>query len=123
MSKAFDTVLRGKCLEILIDHLDEDEHRMVKYHIALAKTCAKIGNHCGKTLKTNVGVLQENSLFPILFVFYLFKATETLREELTFKNTYEITYADDQNFYSRDEGAINYIQNKIENSYAKFRQI
>ena len=38
MSKAFDTVSRGKCLEILIDHLDEDEHRMVRYYIVSAKT-------------------------------------------------------------------------------------
>ena len=64
---------------------------------------------------------QGDSLSPILFVVYLFKATETLSEELTFKNIYEITYADDQNFYSRDEGAINDIQKEIESSYAKFR--
>ena len=59
--------------------------------------------------------------FPILFFVYLFEATEGLREELTFNNIYEITHADDQNFYSQDEGAINDSQNKIENSYAKFR--
>ena len=41
--KAFDTGSREKCLEILKDHLDEDKHRMVRYHIASAKTCVKIG--------------------------------------------------------------------------------
>ena len=86
-----------------------------------AKTCVKIGNHCRKILKANVGVQQGENLSLILHVVCQCKVTKTLQEKLLFSKIYKVTYTDDQYLYSRDDGAMNDIQNKLENSYAKLR--
>ena len=99
-SKALSTVPEGKCSKTLKEHLNKDELRIVRYHIVSAKTCVKIENPCGYTLKANVGISQGDSLLQLLFVVYLFKATKKLGEKLTFNNIDETTYAGDKEFYS-----------------------
>ena len=71
MSKAFDTVERGKLFEILMKILDEDELHLMKVLLQLQ---VRIGNQTGKAIKTNIGVPQGDCLSPVLFTLYLANA-------------------------------------------------
>ena len=74
MSKAFDTVERGKLFEILKKILDEDELHLMKVLLQDVKLHVRIGNQTGKAIKTNIGVPQGDCLSPVLFTLYLANA-------------------------------------------------
>ena len=71
MSKAFDTVERGKLFEILKKILDEDELHLMKVLLQDVQLQVRIGNQTGKAIKTNIGVPQGDGLSPALFTLYL----------------------------------------------------
>ena len=74
MSKAFDTVERGKLFEILKKILDEDELHLMKVLLQDVQLQVRIGNQTGKAIKTNIGVPQGDCLSPVLFTLYLANA-------------------------------------------------
>jgi len=74
MSKAFDTVDRGKLSEILTKILDDDELHLMKVLIQDVQLQVRIGNQTGKPIRTNIGVPQGDCLSPILFTLYLANA-------------------------------------------------
>ena len=69
MSKAFDTVERGKLFEILKKIFDEDELHLMKVLSQDVQLQVRIGNQTGKAIKTNIGVPQGDCLSPVLFNF------------------------------------------------------
>ena len=74
MSKAFDTIERGKLFEILKKILDEDELHLMKVLLQEVQLQVRIGNQRGKAVKTNIGVPQGDCLSPVLFTLYLANA-------------------------------------------------
>ena len=76
MSKAFDTVERGKLFEILKKILDEDELHLMKVLLQDVQLQVRIGNQTGKVIKTNIGVPQGDCLSPVLFTLYLANAAK-----------------------------------------------
>ena len=76
--KSIQHNLKKKCTKILREYLDEDETRMLRYHMASTTACVKIGDTYGEKLKINIGFPQGDCLSPILFTTYLFKTTEEM---------------------------------------------
>ena len=74
MSKAFDTVKRGKLIEQLKDILQPDELHLILLLIKDISLQVRYNGTLGKNFKTNIGVPQGDGLSPILFTLYLAKA-------------------------------------------------
>ena len=71
MSKAFDTVERGKLLQQLENILDPPEMRMLYLLIADVELFVRMGKEMGESILTNIGVAQGDCLSALLFIFYL----------------------------------------------------
>ena len=83
MSKAFDTVDKGKLFKILKEILNDDELHLMKVLIQDVKLQVRIGNQSGDTFNTNIGVPQGDCLSPVLFTLYLANALEEIKREGT----------------------------------------
>ena len=92
MSKAFDTVDRTILFEHLEEILDDDGHRSVK-----------IGFKIGKTFATTIGIIQDDSLSAILFIFYLAKCLKIPIHTKVKGFLINPTYADDADITSRNK--------------------
>ena len=91
MSKAFDTVDRGKLFKILKEILNDDELHLMKVLIQDVKLQVRIGNQSGDTFNTNIGVPQGDCLSPVLFTLYLANALKLNTKEQNFQNIFKIT--------------------------------
>ena len=80
MSKAFDTVNRGKLMKHLEDILSESEMRLVYLLISGVKIKVRVGKKCGEEIATNVGVVQGDCLSAVFFIFYLAKSIKPLTQ-------------------------------------------
>ncbi len=74
MSKAFDTVKRGKLIKQLQDILQPDELHMILLLIKYITLQVRYSCTLGKKFRTNTVVPQGDGLSPILFTLYLAKA-------------------------------------------------
>lgn len=113
LSKAFDTIIRSKLMEVLSTFLDNDDLRMIS--VLLSKTSMKLqfNRTISETFDTNVGVPQGDSLSPVLFVIYLEAAMRDLSESIG--TEYHllpsmIAYADDCNFNTTNLMLVDTIQ-------------
>ena len=66
-------------MELLETILDPDETHMMKILLKDVKLSVRIGKVFGEKITTNIGVLQEDCLNPILFTLYLADAFKTER--------------------------------------------
>ena len=73
MSKAFDTVSRGKLLKDVQEILQPDELHMIK-DVSLQ---VKIGKEKGENIKTEIGIVKGDCFSVLLFIFYLARSTNT----------------------------------------------
>lgn len=71
MSKAFNTVDRGKLFQTLKEILNDDELHLMKVLIRDVQLQARIRNQFGTIFNTNIGVPQGDCLSPVLFTLYL----------------------------------------------------
>ena len=55
-------------VEVQIFNTDDEEIRMVRYHMASTTLNVKIGDSYEKKLKTNIGAPQGDCLSPMIFV-------------------------------------------------------
>ena len=133
MSKAFDTVNRGKLLNQLKEILTNDEMRMMDLLISDVLINVRVGSELGEDIHTNIGVCQGDCLSAILFIVYLSKAIKpfpkyTSREDhqkslwsdldwLIDKDQHKVEidpkYADDINFIRTDRSKIEMIKRLI----------
>ena len=104
MSKAFDTVDRGKVFKILKAILNDDEQHLMKVLIQDVKLQVRIGNQMGDTFNTNIGVPQGDCLSPVLFTLYLANALEEIKREGTElpKHLQDHDYTESQEYLNID---------------------
>ena len=121
MSAAFDTIDRGKLLEILTDIVDEDELRIIRFLLSNTKIQPRIYGATKQTqFESNIGTPQGDSLSPILFTIYLEHALKEVRKVIPKPTTQienaiprEIAYADDVDFIGSTPADIDIIQNTL----------
>ena len=108
-SKAFDTIDRGKLIEILKTFLNDDEVRMISILLADTSLQLKFEDTEFEPFDTNIGVPQGDSLSPILFTIYLEYVLRELAKKLAMPHDLlqrTIAYADDCDFRSDDLNTI-----------------
>ena len=71
MSKAFDSVDRGKLLRQLNDIIEEDELHIIKILVEDVVLQVRNRETVGEKFVTNLGVPQGDCLSPMLFILYL----------------------------------------------------
>lgn len=117
MSKAFDTIIREKLMEILagMDGVDESTLRIIRVLLAGTSLRVKIGSHRGRRFVTIMGSPQGDALSPVLFIIYLEAANREVRAcdlalygkyngSHNFLNTtVELVYADDEDMASTNQ--------------------
>ena len=99
MSKAFDTVSRGKLLKELQEVLEPDELHIMSLLVTDVNLWVKVVKEKGENIKTEIGIAQGHSLSAVLFIFYLARSmdTEKVTDPSKKKIYFEINpqYADD----------------------------
>lgn len=73
MSAAFDTIIRARLIKIVCSFLegDGDEVRIIRHPLSNPRLTVKIyGNEQGKSIISNIGSSQENSLSGKLYNIY-----------------------------------------------------
>eukprot|EP00795_Rhopilema_esculentum_P001915 gene1915-biopygen10441 len=100
MSKAFDTVRRGRLLKDLQEILQPDELHLMFLLVKDVNLRVKVGKEKGENIKTEIGIAPGDCLSAVLFIFYLARSrnTENAAADPSRKNNYfEINpqYADD----------------------------
>ena len=102
MSAAFDTIKRDKILDIAKDFLQEDECRMIQFLLSNTLITPRVpGATVSETFQANIGTPQGDSLSPILFILYLEKALQNVRNVVPQDMApSEVAYADDCDFIS-----------------------
>ena len=73
LSKAFDSLHRGKLMDILREHklATADELRMIQFLLSKTTLRGKINGELGRVFETHIGTPQGDALSPILFLIYL----------------------------------------------------
>ena len=100
MSSAFDTINRGKLIQVVKTFLDEDAVRLIRFLLSNTTLTIHSGN-LSTSIPTLVGTPQGDSLSPVLFVIYLEAALRELRPKIRTPDTmspFELEYADDVDF-------------------------
>ena len=111
MSSAFDTVCRGKLMQVLESFLELDHIKLIKVLLANTSLTFSSGSKT-ITISTTLGTPQGDSLSPVLFAIYLEAALRDLRTKLppTSTLTRELIYADDVDFlFDTKQEAIQFI--------------
>ena len=106
MSRAFDTIDRGKLLTVMESFVDEDSKRLIR--VLLANTTAKVRVERAHSDSFTLfkGTPQGDSLSPVLFTSYLEACLRVARQRFPPRPAAdrdmvgETQYADDCNFYS-----------------------
>ena len=124
MSKAFDTVSRGKLLKDLQEILEPDELHMMSLLIKDVNLRVKVGKEKGENIKIEIGIAQGDCLSAVLFIFYLARSmdTENAATDLPRENSYfEISpqYADDITWASTAKHRIDHIKETIPGKLAE----
>ena len=114
MSKAFDTVSRGKLLKDLQEILEPDELHMM----SLLNLRVRVGKEKDESIKIEIGIAQGDCLSAVLFIFYLARSMdiENAERKPSRKNSYfEISpqYADDITWASTAKHRIDHIKETI----------
>ena len=120
MSSAFDTIDRQTLLDILREIIEEDELRIIRFHLSDTIINTRInGATKEKPFESNIGSPQGDSLSPVLFSIYLENALKEVRTILPrptsdFEKTLptEIAFADDVDFIGLDFADIAEVQKK-----------
>ena len=119
MSKAFDTVQRGRLVEVMKQIVNTDEVRMVEMLLHNTRLRVKIKNALSAEFPTSIGIPQGDSLSPVLFTCYLEATMRCLRPRISPRPAIlniggtayttvdmsipcETAYMDDVNLYSTD---------------------
>ena len=118
MSKAFDTVSRGKLLKDRKQYLTPDELHMMSLLVKDVNLPVKMGREKGEKIKREIGIAQDDCLSAVLFIFYLAKSmdTENIVTDPSRSNSYfEISppYADDRAWASTAKHRIDHIKETI----------
>ena len=118
MSKAFDTVRRGKLSKDLQEILHTDELHMMALLIKDVNLRVKVGKEKGEKIKTEIGIAQGDCLSAVLFIFYLARSMNTenaATDPSRKKNYFEINpqYADDITWASTAKYRIDHIRETI----------
>ena len=133
MSRAFDTISRGKLLKILeVDvGLDKDAIRMVEALLRDTNLRVQIDGIKSDWFKTTIGTPQGDCLSPVLFVVYLEAALRSLRSKIGPRSTEdadtllprEIVYADDTDLISFCKEWLESVLTQIPSEFAKYNLI
>jgi exonuclease III len=105
MSKAFDNLDRWTLMEVLERNglANEDELRIIFFLLSETSLRVKVGANLGEMFKTFIGTPQGDALSPILFLIYLEDVLRRHRgHNLLSDNEYELIFADDVTFVTKD---------------------
>ena len=105
LSKAFDSLHRGKLMDILREHklATEDELRMIQFLLSKTTLRGKINGELGRVFETHIGTPQGDALSPILFLIYLEHIWRTFPERNLIRSSDTVVkYADDVNLALRE---------------------
>ena len=113
ISSAFDIIQRLKILETCSKLFSEDDLSIIR--CLLSGTCLKmkVNDKTSKSLSTNVGVPQGDSLSPILFTLYLKDALSHFPPQLARK---EFINADDMNLITEKKVGVSTLKNILRKS-------
>ena len=120
LSKAFDNLDRGTMIQILEENslAGEDELRIISYLLSETTLRVKVGKNISETFKTTIGTPQGDALSPVLFLIYLEHILRRhRRRNLLSANEYEMSYADDIHFATKDADLNRAIQHRRERDY------
>ena len=98
MSRAFDTIDRGKLLNDLSDILEPDELHLVKLLLIDVKIQVKHNDCIGKTFTPDIGSPQGDCASPIWFIFYLHNALESIKSKLDSPRDVTLDIAHDHSY-------------------------
>ena len=125
MSKAVDTIERGKLIDYLKSTLENDELFLIYLLLKDIKLIVKLNNEFGKEFITNIGSPQGDSASAIFFILYLAKSLTILikNSSLQLDHTYsrkidehiiiDQQYADDIGWASTNNEKIEEIENTV----------
>jgi hypothetical protein len=105
MSKAFDNLDRWILIEVLERNglANEDELRIILFLLSETTMRVKVGANLGEVFKTYIGTPQGDALSPILFLIYLEDVLRRhRRHNLLSDNEFELIFADDIQFVTKD---------------------
>jgi hypothetical protein len=120
LSKAFDNLDRGTMIQILEENslAGEDELRIISYLLSETTLRVKVGKNISETFKTTIGTPQGDALSPVLFLIYLEHILRRhRRRNLLSANEYEMSYADDIHFATKDADLNRAIQHRRDRDY------
>ena len=118
LSRAFDTIRRGKFLNVLHSFLDTNNVRIIRLLLSETNITVRVDDTLSAPFNTTVGPPQGDSLSPVLFIVYLEAALRTLcgclprRPPADINLPCEAIYADDTDFISTDHEYLSKV-NKI----------
>lgn len=125
LSKAFDSVDRGKLLGVLRDNeiADTDELQMIEILLECIQLRVRVGGQYGEIFESWRGILQGDGLSPVLFAIYLEAVLREVKHYIRTHGHYimETAYADDVDFISETEDVLLLIQQEAPHILAKWK--
>ena len=119
LSSAFDTIDRGKLLEILKNIIKPNDLRII--HTLLNGTGINVRFKIITTrVDTEIGSLQGDGLSPILFVVYLEAALRAARSHLKNEILLEMIYPNDNDLIVENDKAVKSYINIIDKTFQKW---
>ena len=119
MSSAFDTIKRGRLIEIIRTFLEDDDVRMIRYLLSNTTLEVKINGAKSKSFISNIGSPQGDGLSGKLYTIYFENAIKEVRimldetEKLPQMLPEETIYADDVDFIAHEVKRKENLQSKV----------
>ena len=121
MSRAFDTIDRGKLLTDLTQILETDEVHLVSLLVTNVKLQVKYNNTTGPQFTPDIGSPQGDCASPIWFIYYLHQALSTIEPQIQKPRNHTQDIKHDHTYITPEgtDATETYTDIRFEHSYSK----